>query len=117
MKRIYLNEPKKLEIRQEGIVVPRSHEVLVRIAYCGICTLEQRLYDGERKIHYPIVPGHEASAVVVTVGDEVKTSVAEGDHVVLDLVNRCHACPACLSGNSNLCENRFKKGQLLAAEI
>lgn len=111
MKRIYLTEPKKMEIREEPIPVPRSHEVLVKIAYCGICTLEQRLYDGERKIYYPIVPGHEASAVVVTVGDEVKTTVAEGDHVVLDLVNRCHACPACLSGNSNLCENRFKKGQ------
>jgi L-iditol 2-dehydrogenase len=39
------------------------------------------------------------------------TSVKVGDHVVLDLVNRCHSCPACLSGNSNLCENRFKKGQ------
>jgi threonine dehydrogenase-like Zn-dependent dehydrogenase len=31
--------------------------------------------------------------------------------VALDLVNRCHICPACLSGNSNMCENRFKKGQ------
>ena len=111
MKSIYLTEPKKLEIREEPIPVPQEHEILVKIAYCGICTLEQRLYDGERKIYYPIVPGHEASGVVVTVGKQVRTTVAEGDHVVLDLVNRCHACPACLSGNSNLCENRFKKGQ------
>ena len=111
MKRIYLTEPQKLEIHDESIPVPSDSEVLVKIAYCGICTLEQRLYDGERKIYYPIVPGHEASGVVVSVGKSVKTSVTEGDHVVLDLVNRCHACPACLSGNSNLCENRFKKGQ------
>lgn len=111
MKRIYLTEPKKMEIREEAIPEPRDHEVLVKIAYCGICTLEQRLFDGQRKIYYPIVPGHEASGVVITVGKEVRTSVAVGDHVVLDLVNRCHACHACLSGNSNLCENRFKKGQ------
>jgi len=111
MKSIYLTEPKQLEIRKEPIPVPQEHEILVKIAYCGICTLEQRLFDGERKIYYPIVPGHEASGVVVSVGRQVYTTVSEGDHVVLDLVNRCHACPACLSGNSNLCENRFKKGQ------
>jgi L-iditol 2-dehydrogenase len=111
MKRVYLTEPTHLELRDEPIPELQDHEVLVRIAFCGICTLEQRLYDGERKIYYPIVPGHEASGVVVSVGKRVMTSVSEGDHVVLDLVNRCHACPACLSGNSNLCENRFKKGQ------
>jgi len=111
MRSVYLTEPRKLEIRQEETPVPRDHELLVKIAYCGICTLEQRLYDGERKIYYPIIPGHEASGTVVVVGSEVMTSVKVGDHVVLDLVNRCHSCPACLSGNSNLCENRFKKGQ------
>jgi len=111
MKSIYLTEPRQLEIREEPIPIPQEHEILVKIAYCGICTLEQRLFDGQRKIYYPIIPGHEASAVVVTIGKQVRTSVSEGDHVVLDLVNRCHACPACISGNSNLCENRFKKGQ------
>ena len=111
MKSAFLTEPKHIEIRETQQPVPKEHEVLVKIAYCGICTLEQRLYDGQRKIYYPIVPGHEASAVVVDVGSEVMTDVHVGDHVVLDLVNRCHACPACLSGSSNLCDNRFKKGQ------
>lgn len=111
MKSAFLTEPKKIEIRETPVPVPRNHELLVKIAYCGICTLEQRLFDGERTIYYPIVPGHEASGTVVFVGPEVMTNVQVGDHVVLDLVNRCHTCPACLSGNSNLCENRFKKGQ------
>lgn len=111
MKSVFLTEPKKLEIREVPIPVPREHEVLVKIAYCGICTLEQRLYDGERTMHYPIVGGHEASGTVVTVGSDVLTGVQTGDRVVLDLVNRCHACPACLVGNSNLCENRFRPGQ------
>ena len=111
MKSAYLVEPKKMEIREVQMPVPKSNEILVKVAYCGICTLEQRLYDGERKIYYPIIPGHEASGEVVSVGSEVMTNHAVGDPVVLDLVNRCHTCPACLSGNSNLCENRFKKGQ------
>ena len=111
MKRAYLLEPYRLELRDEPIPVAREHEILVKIAYCGVCTLEQRLFDGQRKIHYPLVPGHEASAVVARVGSEVVTSIREGDPVVLDLANRCHACPACLRGDSNLCENRFKDGQ------
>jgi L-iditol 2-dehydrogenase len=111
MKSVFLTEPKKLEIREVPIPVPKDHELLVKIAYCGICTLEQRLYDGERTMFFPIVPGHEASGTVVTVGSDVCTGVQAGDRVVLDLVNRCHACPACRMGNSNLCENRFKPGQ------
>ncbi|MDD3366869.1 MAG: alcohol dehydrogenase catalytic domain-containing protein [Sphaerochaetaceae bacterium] len=111
MRSAYLTEVRHFEVRQEGIPVLKDNEVLVKIAYCGICTLEQRLYTGERKIYYPIIPGHEASGIVVTVGSEVITGVQVHDHVALDLVNRCHACPACLSGNSNLCENRFKEGQ------
>jgi L-iditol 2-dehydrogenase len=85
--------------------------MLIKVAYCGICTLEQRLYTGERKLYYPIIPGHEASGVIEEIGGEVNTRHRAGDHVTLDLVNRCHICPACLSGNSNLCENRFNKGQ------
>lgn len=111
MKSAYLVEPKHIEIRQEEIPVPNEREILVKIAYCGICTLEQRLFTGERTIWYPLVPGHEACGEVVAVGPQVIGNVSVKDHVVLDLVNRCHACSACRSGNSNLCENRFKKGQ------
>jgi L-iditol 2-dehydrogenase len=111
MKSAYLVEPRLMEIREEAMVVPKATEILVKIAYCGICTLEQRLYFGDRKIYYPIIPGHEASGEIVEIGKDVITSHQVGDHVVLDLVNRCHTCPACLSGNSNLCENRFRKGQ------
>ena len=111
MRSAYLIKPRQFEIQQEKIPVPKDDEVLVKIAYCGICTLEQRLYEGERKIYYPIIPGHEASGTIITVGPEVVPDMHVHDHVALDLVNRCHACPACLAGNSNLCENRFKAGQ------
>jgi L-iditol 2-dehydrogenase len=111
MKSLYLTAPRTLELREESIPTPRENEILVKVAYCGICTLEQRLFEGERTIHYPLVPGHEASGTVVTVGSKVMTRVKRGDAVVLDLVNRCHACAACHSGNSNLCENRYHKGQ------
>ncbi|MHC1691939.1 MAG: zinc-binding dehydrogenase [Sphaerochaetaceae bacterium] len=111
MKSAYLLAPGRMEIREEEPPTPKCGELLIKIAYCGICTLEQRLYSGDRILYYPIVPGHEASGVIAAIGSDVKTGHAEKDYVVLDLVNRCHVCPACVSGNSNLCENRFKKGQ------
>ncbi|MBI9094824.1 MAG: alcohol dehydrogenase catalytic domain-containing protein [Sphaerochaeta sp.] len=111
MKCAYITEANHVEIRQTEQPVPRPTELLVKIAYCGICSLEQKLFTGERSIYYPIIAGHEASATVVEIGNEVVSKHAIGDHVALDLVNRCHICPECLSGNSNLCENRFSKGQ------
>lgn len=111
MKSAYITEPNKVEIRETDRPTPKANELLVKIAYCGICTLEQRLFVGDRKIYYPIIPGHEASGTIVEIGSDVISSHTVGDHVALDLVNRCHICQSCLSGNSNLCDNRFKKGQ------
>ncbi len=111
MKSAYITEPNKVEIRETDRPTPKANELLVKIAYCGICTLEQRLFVGDRKIYYPIIPGHEASGTIVEIGSDVVSSHVIGDHVALDLVNRCHICQSCLNGNSNLCDNRFKKGQ------
>lgn len=111
MQSLYLTKPSHIEVREVPIPPFKEDELLIKVAYCGICTLEQRLYTGEREIHYPIVPGHEASGVVVEVGKGVVTNVKRGEHVALDLVNRCYACAACLRGETNLCENRFKAGQ------
>jgi L-iditol 2-dehydrogenase len=111
MRAAFLQEPKRITVEEAQKPAAGPGDLLVKLAYCGICTLEQRLYTGERKFYYPIIPGHEASGIIEEIGGEVKTGHQAGDHVALDLVNRCHICPACLSGNSNMCENRFKKGQ------
>ncbi len=110
MQSLYLTKPGHIELREVPIPPLSEEEVLVKVAYCGICTLEQRLYTGEREIHYPLIPGHEASGLVVKVGSKVMSDIKEGDPVALDLVNRCYACGPCLKGNTNPCENRFKSG-------
>jgi 2-desacetyl-2-hydroxyethyl bacteriochlorophyllide A dehydrogenase len=108
MKRAYFTAPNHVQVLEEKCPVIKDSQILVKIAYCGICTLEQRLYSGNRTIFYPIVAGHEASGTIVEVGKDVTTNHVVGEHVVLDLVKRCHTCSPCLSGNSNLCENRHK---------
>jgi L-iditol 2-dehydrogenase len=114
MKAAVLTAPRQLNIRE--IEKPRIGEmdVLVRLKYCGICTLEQRMYTGEMEFHYPIIPGHEASGVVEQIGKEAKElreDLKPGTPVALDLVSRCGECYYCRTGASNLCVNRFKDGK------
>jgi L-iditol 2-dehydrogenase len=106
MKRAYITAPNQVQISEEARPTIKESQMLVKIAYCGICTLEQRLYEGTRTIFYPIVAGHEASGTIEEIGAGVETNHAVHDRVVLDLVNRCHSCTPCLTGSSNLCENR-----------
>lgn len=107
MKQAVLTGKKSIEIREIPVPAPDTDEVLIRVAYCGICTLEQRLFRGDMKIYYPIVPGHEISGEVVKIGDAARTALTEGDKVAVDRVYRCHECYFCRKGESNLCEKRF----------
>ncbi|RKX82179.1 MAG: hypothetical protein DRP57_10410 [Spirochaetes bacterium] len=112
MKAAILTEPKKIEIQDVKRPAIKSGEVLVKIKACGICTLEQRLYTGDIKLFYPLIPGHEASGEIVEISEEgVLSDFKPGMRVALDLVNRCGECYYCRTGKSNQCINRFKKGQ------
>ncbi len=115
MKAAVLVDKEQVEIQDLDIPAVGENELLVKVAYCGICTLEQRLYAGIMKIFYPIVPGHEVSGVIAQVGSKVDTGHQVGDHVAVDLISRCHACHFCRSGSSNFCENRFSRnGKVLS---
>jgi alcohol dehydrogenase len=58
----------------------------------------------------PRLMGHEASGVVVAVGERV-TDVKAGQRVVGDFIVKCDICPACRSGRSNRCQHpRFPNG-------
>jgi L-iditol 2-dehydrogenase len=110
MKALVLEAPEKMEIREVEKPKIDKDELLIKLGYCGICTLEVRLYRGDMEIYYPIIPGHEASGIVVEKGWQVLSAIEPGTKVALDLVTRCNECYYCRSGKSNMCENRFKKG-------
>ncbi|MBF0551082.1 MAG: alcohol dehydrogenase catalytic domain-containing protein [Deltaproteobacteria bacterium] len=101
--------PGKVEIIEREIPVPGEGQVLVKIAACGICTLEKRIYTGALKIGYPLVGGHEVSGVIADLGPGIMRKLNRGDHVTLDLLNRCGECYYCREGHSNHCVNLFKK--------
>ncbi len=111
MRAAVLIAPERLEIRDLPEPILQDGEILVKLKACGICTLEQRLYKGVMKMPLPVIPGHEASGEIVAIGPGVVGDFKVGGRVALDLVLRCGECYYCRIGKSNLCANRFKKGQ------
>ena len=111
MRAAVLTGPERLEIRDVETPAPGPGELLVRLKACGICTLEQRLFSGEMKMPYPLVPGHEAAGEVAAAGPQAPPGFAPGTRVALDLVMRCGTCHYCRTGRSNMCQNRFNANQ------
>jgi uncharacterized zinc-type alcohol dehydrogenase-like protein len=91
--------PSTVERRDVG-----PHDVLIDIAYAGICHSDIHTARGEwGGIDYPLVPGHEIAGVVSEVGSEV-TRHAVGDHVGVGcFVDSCRECENCRAGQENYC--------------
>ena len=83
------------DLRLETVPVPRigRHELLVRVAVCGVCPTDIK------KIHYGTVPpprvfGHETAGTVVKLGAGIK-KFKLGDRVALHHHVPCLACHFC----------------------
>jgi uncharacterized zinc-type alcohol dehydrogenase-like protein len=81
-----------------------SHDVLIDIAYCGICHSDLHTARGEWGTpHYPCVPGHEIVGKVSRVGSAV-TGFKAGDTVGVGcFVNSCGECENCKKGEEGYC--------------
>ena len=106
MKSLLLEEYGKLAIAEVPQPEPGDHEVLVRVAACGICGSDVHGYDGSsgRRIP-PLVMGHEAAGVIVGIGAGV-TEFRIGDRVTFDSTIYCGECAFCRRGEVNLCDRR-----------
>jgi S-(hydroxymethyl)glutathione dehydrogenase/alcohol dehydrogenase len=91
-----------VEILDVELAPPKTGEVLVRMAACGVCASDVHVVDGELPEPLPIVLGHEAAGVVEEIGDGVER-LRPGDHVVLALVPSCGRCLPCRQGRPNFC--------------
>lgn len=87
--------------------VPNENEVLVKVAYVGICGSDVHGFesgpfippkDPSRKIGL----GHEFSGTVVSVGSKV-TKFKAGDRVLCEPGIPCGTCEYCLGGHYNIC--------------
>ena len=91
------------QLRTISVDPPGEGEVLVRLAYAGLCYSDEHLrFDQAARL--PIVGGHEGSGIVEATGPGV-SGLTKGDHVALVFVAVCGRCHWCVSGRANLCES------------
>ena len=81
---------------------PGAHDVIVKIATCGVCHTDLAYASGGINDEYPFLLGHEAAGIVERVGDGV-THVEVGDYVVLNWRAVCGECRACRRGRPWYC--------------
>ena len=83
---------------------PMRNEVLIRIRACALCTWEQRVFAGEKKVPYPLVGGHEVSGEICGLGEGLDPVLYPiGANAVVRVVKSCHSCYYCRRGMENLC--------------
>jgi len=104
--RIHAKEDLRIETAEMPPVGPG--EVLLRLGAGGICGSDLHYYfegrNGNFVVREPLIPGHEASAVVAGVGPGV-TRVRVGDKVAVSPSHACGRCEGCREGREQLCSN------------
>jgi propanol-preferring alcohol dehydrogenase len=95
-----------LELIDMPIPVPKEHELLVKVAVCGVCHTELDEIEGRTPpSHLPIVPGHQVVGRVAQAGGAVRRFTA-GDRVGIAWIHSaCGVCKFCKAGLENLCDD------------
>ncbi len=98
----------KRDLRVEAMPEPSPGpgEVLLRLGAGGICGSDLHYFqegrNGSFVVREPLIPGHEASALVEAVGPGV-TRVKPGDKVAVSPSHACGRCEGCRDGREQLC--------------
>jgi 2-desacetyl-2-hydroxyethyl bacteriochlorophyllide A dehydrogenase len=102
--RAYYRGEKSFSVEQAAAPEPGADEVMLRVAYCGICGTDMHVYHGnmDTRVGFNRVIGHEMSGVVEAVGANVGT-VVPGQKVVVRPLDHCGDCPACQGGHPHIC--------------
>ncbi|HTF44992.1 MAG TPA: L-threonine 3-dehydrogenase [Terriglobales bacterium] len=96
------------EIREVKVPEYGPNDVLVKVKVASICGTDLHIYNWDRwaqkRIHPPLIPGHEFCGEVAAYGNEV-SSVKEGDFVSAEMHVACGKCVQCRTGEAHICQN------------
>ncbi len=114
-KAVVISAPGRAALEEVEIAPVKPGDVLMKVAYVGVCATDLEIFDGSLGYYksgiakYPIIPGHEFSGKVVSVGPNVK-HLREGDLVVAECIQSCGECKECLKENWIGCQQRVEVG-------
>jgi L-iditol 2-dehydrogenase len=107
MRAAVLFGPRDIRLIERPVPRPGPGEVLVRVAMCGTCGTDLKIYDGHFPLTLPygaFTPGHEWTGTVVAVGETVD-EVRVGERVCIEAHHGCGRCDNCLVGRYTACLN------------
>jgi L-iditol 2-dehydrogenase len=94
------------DLRFEEVPIPeiKAGEALLKVKYAGICSSDLPRIFTTGTYHYPLIPGHEFSAVVERVADEENAAWVGKAVGVFPLIP-CFECESCKAGRYETCSH------------
>jgi erythritol/L-threitol dehydrogenase len=114
MTAIVCHAPKDYRVEQVQKPRARAHELVIRIAACGICASDCKCHSGAKMfwggpspwVKAPVIPGHEFFGYVEELGEGAAEhfGVSKGERVIAEQIVPCGKCRYCKSGQYWMCE-------------
>ena len=104
---------KGLEIETIRTPRPKTGEVLIKVAACGLCHSDLHVIGGAIAFPLPAVLGHEVTGTIVELGPgNEHTGLEVGQNVAGGFLMPCGQCDACAAGRDELCGPFFDLNRL-----
>ena len=105
-----------LQLYESETPTPKGSQVLVKVQSSGVCHSDIHLWEGgyegpkgqflkttDRGVKYPLTPGHEIAGVIDSLGEQTE-GFAKNEKVLVYPWIGDGLCPACRTGEENLCD-------------
>src|SRR5215207_8117386 len=112
---IEINQP--LQIQENKTPKPKGSQVVVKVQSSGVCHSDIHLWEGgyegpqgqflkttDRGVKYPLTPGHEIAGIIDGLGEQTEGFAKNEKVLVYPWIGE-GLCPACRTGEENLCDN------------
>ncbi len=105
MKAAILRNWKEIDVSDVDLPALDAGDVLIKVAYTGICGSDVHIFNGDNPIaRTPVIPGHEFSGRVVAVGNDVQ-GIEPGARAAIQPLKFCGSCTACNRRGFHVCEH------------
>jgi len=110
MKALVWEAPRVMALREQPEPTVAPGEILLKVAYAGICGSELSGYLGHNALRVPpLVMGHEFTGEIVALSAEARArnpALAEGQAATANPLLSCGSCEFCARGLNQLCVSR-----------
>lgn len=91
VKAAILEDVRKIKVVDYPEPKVEDNGILLKMELCGVCGTDMHLYEGNMKIPFPVIPGHEWVGVIEEIGEKAKGYESRGHP--LDVGDRITVVP------------------------